>query len=149
MSASEFRQLLESGDVEGCRRYWHTHAPNMPQLQSRAEAEAAMHMARTAAETVRIRARAYSHRWLLDRGLPSQLPDRLKPAAGRLYPAVVEAVGFSVNFRSSILAPAAAEVQSAVTAVIEDCYANGDKDPELVRARMLDTKDATIRKLFG
>ncbi len=108
-----------------------------------------MHMARTAAKSVTFRLRAYSHRWLLERGLPSQLPDSLKPAADRLYPSVVEAVGFSVNFRSSILAPAAAEVQSAVTAVIEDCYANGDRDPELVRGRMLDTKDATIRKLFG
>ncbi len=149
MSAQVLRGLLDSGDIDGCRRYWREHAPNMPQPETREAAEISMHMARTAAESVRIRARAYSHRWLEERGYPSQLPERLKPAVDRFYPRVVEAVGVSINFRSPILAPAAVEVQKAVNVAIEDCFANGDKDPALVSARMLEAKDTAMRKLFG
>lgn len=149
MSASEFRLLLESGDVEGCRRYWHKHAPGMPQLATREQAEVSMHMARTAAKSVKFALRAYSHRWLLDRNLPSQLPDKLKPAAERICPVVVEGVGISVNFRSVVLAPAAAEIRGAMEAVVLDCFANGDRDPGLVQARMFEAKNQTMGKLFG
>lgn len=149
MSASEFRLLLERGDVEGCRRYWHKHAPNMPQLETREQAEIAMHMARTAAESVMFEMRAWSDRWLEERGLPSQLPDQLKLEARRTHPRVAEAVGISVNFRSAVLAPAAAEIQGVMSDAVEDCFANGDRDPELVRARMFEVKDRAMRKLFG
>lgn len=149
MSGSEFRLLLEAGDVEGCRRYWHKHAPSMPQLATYEQAEVSMHMARTAAKSVEFRLRAYSHRWLVERMLPSQLPVALKPAAERICPVVVEAVGVSINFRSALLAPAAEEVQGAMNAVIEDCFANGDRDPTLVRGRMFEAKDRTMIKLFG
>lgn len=149
MSASEFRLLLESGDVEGCRRYWHKHAPGMPQLATKGQAEVSMHMARTAAKSVKFALRAYSHRWLLDRNLPSQLPNALKPAADRICPVVVEAVGISVNFRSPVLAPAAAEIEGAMSSAVEDCFASGDRDPELVRSRMLEAKDRAMRGLFG
>lgn len=149
MSAPEFRLLLEQGDVEGCRRYWHKHAPGMPQLATYEQAEVSMHMARTAARSVKFALRAYSHRWLTERRLPSQLPNSLKPAAERICPIVIEAVGVSVNFTSPYLAPAAAEVQGAMNAVIEDCFANGDRDPVLVRSRMSEAKDRTMRQLFG
>lgn len=149
MSASEFRLLLESGDVEGCRRYWYKHAPGMPQLATYEQAEVSMHMARTAAKSIKFRLRAYSHRWLTERNLPSQLPNSLRLAAERIYPTVVEAVGISVNFRSPILAPAAAEVRAAMEDVVQDSFANGDRDPVLVRSRMFEAKDRMLRKLFG
>lgn len=149
MSASEFRLLLESGDVEGCRRYWHKHAPNMPQLATYEQAEVSMHMARTAAKSVKFALRAYSHRWLEDRMLPSQLPNSLRPAAERICPRVAEAVGISVNFTSPLLAPAAVEIQGAMSDAVEDCFANGDRDPLLVRSRMFEAKNNTMRKLFG
>lgn len=149
MSASEFRLLLEAGDVEGCRRYWHKHAPGMPQPETREQAEISMHMARTAAHSVKLQLRAYSHRWLLERAMPSQLPEMLKPIAERMCPVIVEAVGVSVNFTSPILAPAAAEVQGAMNAVVEDCFANGDRDPALIKGRMFEAKDRTMKALFG
>lgn len=149
MSASEIRRLLERGDVQGCRQYWHKHAPDMPQPETREQAEIVMHMARTAAESVAFSHRAWSDRWLEERGLPSQLPDELKPEARRTHPRIVEAVGVSVNFRSAVLAPAAAEIEGAMSAAVADCFANGDRDPVLVKARMFEVRDQAMRKLFG
>jgi hypothetical protein len=62
------------------------------------------------AETVSFKARAWSHRWLTERALPSGLPDRLKPSAERVYSRVVEGVGISVNCRNPVLKPAMIEV---------------------------------------
>lgn len=149
MSAHEIRDLLESGDIEGCRRYWRKHAPNMPQPQSMDEAEKVLHLARTISDTVSFRQRAYSHSWLTERALPSQLPGNLRPRAERMYPTVVEAVGVSVNFTSPHLQPAAVEVRGVMNDIVLDSFANGDRDPELVRTRMLEAKDDTMRRLFG
>lgn len=143
------RQLLEAGDVDGLRRYWREKAPSMPQPETRDKAEVAMHMARTASEAVEFRHRAYSHRWLTERSFPSQLPDHLKPSAERLYPRIVEGVLVSANFRSKVLKPAAAEVQDAMCKAVEDCYANGDTDPELVRRQMKQAQQQAMKQLFG
>lgn len=108
-----------------------------------------MHIARTQAETVSFKARAWSHRWLTERGLPSHLPDRLKPSAERLYPRVVEGVGISVNTRNPFLKPAMIEVRQSMEAVVADCYANGDTAPAIVRPRMMEARERTMRQLFG
>lgn len=123
--------------------------PGMPQPETREQAEIVMHIARTEADSVRFSARAYSHRWLTERSLPSKLPDKLKPNAERLYPRVVEAVGVSVNFRSKYLAPAAREVQAAMNEAVEDCYANGDTEPEIVRQQMDAARNRALKSLFG
>lgn len=149
MSADAFRQLLEDGDVKGLRQAWSKIAPNMPQPETFEAAEITMHMTRTASASVSLKARAYSHRWLSERLLPSQLPDDLKPEAERLYPRIVSAVGVSVNFRSKLLAPAAAEVQSAINDAIEDCYAEGHTDPQIVKRQMDEARDKTMQALFG
>jgi hypothetical protein len=73
--------------------------------ESDAEALVTLHHARTQAESIALKLRAWSHRWLLEHGYPSGLPDHLKPSAERIYPRVVEGVGISVNFRSPILQP--------------------------------------------
>lgn len=147
--ASAFRTALEDGDVAALRGLWATVSPHLPQPANDAEAEIAMHVARTQAESVTIRKRAYSHRWLEERTLPSSLPDRLKPDVDRLYPRVVEAVGISVNFRSPALKPAGALVQRAMSDVVEDMFANGDREPGLVKRRMFEAKDDEMRRLFG
>jgi hypothetical protein len=108
-----------------------------------------MHHARTQTETVSLKARAWSHRWLTERGLPSGLPDRLKPSAERIYPRVATSVGISVNTRSPWLKPAMVEVRRSMEDAVEDCYANGDTAPAIVRPRMFEAREKTLRSLFG
>ena len=148
-AADEFRQLLEAGDVAQLRAAWKRLAPNMPQPETHDQAEIVMHYARTESRSVRFRCRAYSHRWLTERDLPSALPDDLRPRAERIYPRVVEAVGFSLKFRTSFMAPAEKEVRAAVANEIESCYADGRTDPEFVRQRMELAKRKAVKSLFG
>lgn len=148
MRHEDFRAALEAGDVRMVRRMWSAFMPHLPQ-PDRDGAEMAMHMARTAADTVSLKARAWSHRWLTERGLPSQLPDKLKPAAERLCPRVVEGVGISVNCRNPFLKPAMIEVRQSMEGVVADMYANGDTEPAPVKSRMLKARERTMRQLFG
>ncbi|MGE8143054.1 hypothetical protein ACQKOE_13850 [Novosphingobium sp. NPDC080210] len=149
MSAMSFRNLLSAGDVEGLRAFWRNASPHLPQPESREQAEIVMHRARTEAESLPIDKRAYSHRWLCDRGLPSGLPDNLKPRAERIYPRVVEAVGISVNARSEMLKPLAREVERAMADAVEEAYADGRTDAGFIKARMAEVKDRTWRQLMG
>lgn len=149
MRHEDFRAALEAGDVRLLRRMWSAWFPHLPQPKTAEQAEAVMHHARTQAETVSFKARAWSHRWLTERNLPSGLPDRLKPSAERVYPRIVEGVGISVNCRNPILKPAMIEVRKAMEAVVEDSYANGETDPAIVRPRMFEAREKTMLSLFG
>lgn len=145
----QFRDLLESGDFRQLRRVASRLMPHLPPPASDAEAEQVMHIARTGSVMVSFDRRAWSHRWLTERGLPSALPDDLKPKAERLCPIVHEGVGFAYAPTSALLRPAADEIAGDVHAAIRDCYANGDTDPAVVRGRMLEVKEASKRRLFG
>jgi hypothetical protein len=145
---AEFQRALEEGDLESLRRIWAGLNPGMPVL-SRSDAEASMHMARTQAESVSPRGRCYSHRWLEERNLPSQLPDHLKPEADRWYPRVEETVGISLNFKSEWMRPAADMVRGAMEYSVLDSFADGTRDPSVVKTRMMDAKDREMRSLFG
>lgn len=149
MSASEFRRALEDGDIAALRGLWAVAAPHLPQPKSDAEAEIVMHRARTEAASVSLAARAWSHRWLVERQLPSGLPDALRPKAEQLCPIVAEGVGISVRARSPIFAPAAAEMQRAMEGAVADAYADGRRDPAFVRARMAEARERTAKALFG
>ena len=144
-----FRNLLEAGDVVGLMAFWAEVMPGMPQVKGYQEAETAMHMARTSAESVSLKARAYSHRWLTERDLPSQLPDEIKPRAERMYPVVVDAVGISVGSMSALTELATAPVQRAMEAAVEEAYADNRRDPEFVTVRMNEARDREIKALFG
>ena len=150
MTALTFRNLLETGDIDGCRAYFAANAPHLPQVETREQAEIVMHRARTEAESVSLKARAYSHRWLCERRLPSGLPDALKPAADRLYPERRVAVGISFNFRSPHLERAARIVQTAMEEAVLDADAHGRiEDSAFVSARMAEAKDRAMLGLFG
>lgn len=149
MTALAFRNLLERGDVEGLRAFWRQASPHLPQPETREQAEFVMHRARTEAESLPLKSRAYSHRWLCDRDLPSGLPDNLKPRAERIYPRIVEAVGISVNARSAMLKPLARQVERAMADAVEEAYADGRTDPGFIRARMAEVKTRTWRQLMG
>ena len=149
MSTDAFRQLLEDGDVTGLRQAWSKIAPHMPQPETFEAAEITMHMTRTASATISLKARAYSHRWLSERMLPSQLPDELKPEAERLYPRIASVVGVSVNFGSKHLASAAVEVRTAMSDAVEDAYAEGRRDPRFIQQQMHEARHRAMRSLFG
>ena len=113
------------------------------------QAEISMHAARTQAESVSVAKRCYSHRWLEERRLPSQLPDHLKPEADRLYPRIADSVGISVNFGSEWMRPAAELVQGAMEYSVLDSFADGTKDPVIVKGRMMEAKQKEMKSLFG
>jgi hypothetical protein len=138
MHEAEFRRCLEKCDAAGVRRIWARVQPNLPQPQNDAHALVALHMARTASEAMALRLRAYSHRWLLDQGYPSQLPDHLKPRAERLYPRSEKAVGISVNSKYPVVQRAIhGAMQAAALEAIADGHMN---EPVIVKARMMEAR---------
>ena len=145
MKNDEFRKITIALDANSARRAWSVIAPHLPQPATDAEALVCLHMARTAAQTIPPRLRYYSHRWLTDHGYPSQLPDRLRAPAERMYPRKVDAVGVAV--RSQFL-----EVREAITGAMSDatadCYANGDRDPLIVKPRMMAARARERRGLM-
>lgn len=150
MSAqSEFIAALERGDVREVRRISEALHPHLPRAESDAAAEISMHMARTQVDALPLQTRVYSHRWLTERSLPSQLPDELKPSAERLFPTVAEAVFVSANVFNPEFKPAAAIVQRAMCDAVEDAYANGDREPSLVRRLMGEARRKTWKQLIG
>jgi hypothetical protein len=150
VSALAFRNLLEQGDVDGLCAAWGTLFPGMPQPDTREQAEIVMHRARTETQSLALAPRAWSHRWLTERDLPSGLPDALRPSAERMYPRVALAVGISVNMRSAWMRPAVAEVRGAMEHAVLEADADGWlSDSVRVKARMLEAKGRTMRALFG
>lgn len=147
--ANEFRRCLEELDIAGIRKLWRDISPHLPQPGSDAEALATLHHARTEAGSIAIRLRAYSHHWLLDHGLPSGLPDALKPEAERLYPRSSEAVGIAVRASSPIMREIVPEIRGAMEAAVLEAYADRKTDPVHVKARMFDARERTIRQLIG
>lgn len=150
MPVSSFHTLLEDGDVDMLMACWKAVAPHLPQPQSRMHAEITMHMARTVAESVTFKLRAYSHAWLVERSLPSQLPDHLKPRAERIYPRVVSAVMIGGKVRNPYFQPAVDEAHKAMQNAVLDAEADGKLEHSaFVRTRMLEAREKTYKQLFG
>jgi hypothetical protein len=145
MHAAEFRRCLVELDTEGITRLWQHVSPHLPQPKTRTEALATLHVARTQTRSIPVKLRYYSHRWCVDNGYPSMLPDRLRPLAERMYPKVVSAVGVSVKSLSKAGEPLALEMQKAMADAVEECYANGQTDPEFVRARMHEAQQRVLK----
>lgn len=148
--AAEFKRCMEELDVAAVRRL-HAHvSPHLPQPKTDAEALATLHIARTQSPLLEDGLRFYSHAWLLDRGLPSQLPDNLKPKAERLYPRQAHAVGLSVNVGSPLLEPAVPIIEGAINAAIGEAFDDGrGLDVAFVKARMGEARDKIKKQLFG
>lgn len=148
--AAEFRLCLERLDVAGARRLWAHAMPHLPQPKTDADAEIVLHHARTQSDAMSLKLRAWSHRWLLERALPSGLPDRLRPSAERLYPRVVSAVGIALGAMSEIARAVRPQVMGAMQDAVRECYADGHQgDHDIVRARILEAKASATRKLLG
>jgi hypothetical protein len=143
------RECLEACDVARLRALWAEMSPRLPQPKDDAEALICLHHARTQAKSVRFRLRAYSHRWLVERGYPSGLPDRLKPRAEQMAPKIVEAVAIVSLAGSSLTAPIAGLVRDAMSDAVAECYADGRTDPETVRSRILEARAKSVHQLIG
>jgi hypothetical protein len=142
--AAEMRRCLVACDIAGMRRLWAHVSPHLPQ-PSESQALIAIHHARTQTNSIELKYRAYSHRWLRERGYPSGLPDELKPAAERLYPRIVDGVGIAVKAMSEHRKAEAIALRGAMSDAVADAYANGNKEPEFVKARMREARDKFLR----
>lgn len=142
--ADDIRRCLVDMDVEGMRAAWKVAAPHLPQPEAEFDTLAAMHVARTLTNSVPLRLRAYSHRWLTERSLPSRLPDDLKPMAERLYPKIVASVGIAVKSKYPEIVT---RVRGAMEYAVSDCYAMGDEDPAVVKSEMMQARRRELRGL--
>ena len=146
--ATEFRRYLEQADVTGVRRVWDRVFPHIPQPVPDGHVLMVIHHTRTQSQSIPLRLRAWSHRWLLDHDYPSGLPDELKPKAERMYPRVVEGVGISVSSTSGLLKPVAQAIQGAMSDAVLDAYADKKTDPVFVKRRMMEARERQ-RKYFA
>ena len=143
MSASRaFREALADADVGRCMALWAAVRPHMPQPGSRLEAEVMMHGARTAAESIPLPKRLYSHGWLEERGYKSELPDDLRPEPRR--PVIVSAVGISVNF-SRGRREEAKYIERVMADAAADAMLSGITDPALVSRIMWQARREAMR----
>lgn len=143
------RRALEEHDLVTCCKLWEVAAPNMPQPENEHDARIIMHHACTVADNIALRSRFYSHRWLIDHGYPSGLPDELRPKAERMYPKVEDAVGIACGATSELGRALIPHVRSAMENVVLDHYADGVKDPKIIKPRMMEARRYTLRKLIG
>ena len=134
--ADAFRRCLIELDVVGICDLWFHVSPHLPQPKNNEEALIMMHYARTETQSIPVRLRCYSHAWLCERGLPSNLPDQLKPKASRLYPHKVKAVGIAVKAISAEGALRARIIERVMSDAVMECYADGVTDPQIIKARM-------------
>jgi hypothetical protein len=146
--SAEMRRCLLECDVAQMRKLDQHLMPHLSQLTDD-EVLITIHLARTSSERIPLKLRAWSHRWLLDNGLPSKLPDHLKSKAERLYPRIVDAVGIAVNSSNDALKPVVGMVHKAMSNAVLECYADNRKEPEFVKARMMEAKHKTILNLLG
>jgi hypothetical protein len=149
MQRTEIVSIVEAVDVEAAKRADRALFPHLPGNLSDQDWLVVLHHARTQMNSVRFRLRAYSHCWLLDRGLPSGLPDGLRPAAQRLYPRVVEGVGVAVLSKLPVVASGIRNAMSTAAAeVYGDMPEGKNPDPVIVRRQMLHARERQ-RKYFS
>lgn len=151
---STMRDILERCDVAAFRTLNAQLFPQYPQPETAEAALVAIHRARTEAESMDFKFRAYSHGWLTERGLPSGLPDHLRPKAQRLYPVFTDCVGIALGSQSKLVKPALQLVRKPMEDAVAEMAADGVdlNHPEMVpviKAQMQDRKEREMNALFG
>lgn len=146
---SEFRRCLEELDVKGVQAIWAVVSSHLPQPKTEEETLITMHITRTQTESIALKKRAYSHRWLLDHGYPSLLPDKLKSKAERYYPKVVDGVGICIKTNSDLMRPIVPFVRKAMEDSVLESYEDKVVDPVLIKLQMMNARKKTIKSLLG
>lgn len=148
----EFRDALATLDVAKAQEIWSQVNPGFP-VGTEDEILVSLHMARTSAEFLALRARAYSHAWLLERGYRSLLPDGLRPKAQRIYPVIAMGVGIAVKGfinGGPVQRAALVEIRTSMEDAVLEAEADGKlADAGHVKKRMQAARRKTIDKLFG
>lgn len=145
----DFRAALEAGDFRQLRRISEVAEPHLPRLTDE-QAERVMHDARTRSRSITFHKRAWSHRWLVERGYESGLPDRLRPRAEQVCPKVVPFVGIALRTSSPLFASAIPLIREAMEDAVLDAQVHGKlEDSAFVKVRMLEAKQRRLRELFG
>ena len=142
--SSEFQAALIDGNAKLCGELWAHQFPNMPRPVSLGEREATMHVARTAADSVPLAKRLYSHAWLEERAMRSSLPDELRPEP--TGPVIVPSVGISVNTssKSADRIEEAKYIEGVMAAAAEDAMLSGITDPARVSRIMWDARAKSL-----
>lgn len=143
-TSTDIRRLLEAGDAEGLSRAWRVLHPHLPQPKTHHEKAVILHRARTGASSIPVPKRLYSHAWLVERGLPSGLPDELRPPHERQGSVIVEAVGVSVRARNPARREDAAAIERAMSDAAAEAQADGLRDPKAISARMWEARDRVL-----
>jgi hypothetical protein len=137
-----FREALERLDIPLLRKMW-THAkPHLAQAENDEQALIVAHMTRTKMPNMGFRHRAYSHAWLIERSLPSQLPDGLRPRAERMYPQPIFGVGLAVRNAT----PVAFAIRGAMEGAVLDA---GVKDSALTKRAIMSARAKARKQLLG
>ncbi len=146
MTAAEaLRRIILDCDVEGYAALAKRFPKAIEAAPSREMTFVLLHTARTESAFVPLGLRQYSHRWLRERGCRSLLPPELRPKAEAFRPLVNDAVGISCLSSHYEVAHG---IVGAMSGAVADCYANGDKAPEVVKARMLEARARERRGLM-
>lgn len=146
--SAEFRRCMLDLDTRAAIALWSLVFPHLPGPKSANAALVMLHHARAQSEAIPLQLRAYSHRWLLDNGYPSGLPDALRPKVERLYPQIVDGVGISVNTKSELFRPVVPYVERAMSTAVLEAYADRIVDPQLIKQSMFRARKSTIHKLL-
>lgn len=149
------RQCMLDLDARRARTIWRVIAPHLPPCDSDADMLITLHVMRTEdshlTQWFPEKLRFYSHRWLLDKGLPSKLPDRLKPRADRLCPKKVRVLGYAPAGAAG--EEACATIGAAMFEKFQELEADGTTDktraePEIQRARFKERRALMLPKRY-
>jgi hypothetical protein len=145
-----FHAALANLDIPLLRKMWAHVSPNLSQPKSDEDALRQAHYARTIMDSMLFRTRAWSHAWLMERNLPSGLPDHLRPRAQRMYPITVGSVGIAVRGATELGRAVAPHIRGAMEDAVNEAYADGHKDePVVVKGHMMEARRTAIKKLLG
>ena len=145
--SSELRSALDSGDPMEVTKIYDLTYPKMPKLADRHEAEVVMHKARTGCRVLKLEKRLYSHAWLMERGIKSDLPDDLRPPSQQVRPVIFSAVGVAVNSLShrSDRVEEAKAIEKVMARAAGDMIRAGITDGKRISARMWEAREQFIR----
>ena len=131
---TDVRRILEQMDVGSAHKNWAQLFPGLPPPKNYAETRAALHVARTKAESCRLADRLYSHHWLTERDLPSKLPEKFRPWWDGTK--IVSGVGVVVRASNERFKDRATAIREAMEQAILEMYDAGIEDPIKVSEHM-------------
>ncbi len=143
--AADLRRIITDCDVEGYAQLSARYPETIEPVATREMAFYLLHTARTEADFVPLPLRQYSHRWLRERGARSLLPPELRPGSDSFRPAIADGVGIGCFSRHPEVSRG---IVGAMSEAVADCYANGDRDPAVVRPRMMEARARERRGLM-